>query len=246
LGIRSWELGIKYVDMKKILGIIFFCLIGSLVHAQVKSFLDLPYLEVNGNADSMVTPNEIWISITIHESDVKNKISLEDQERKMVTALKGIGINTEKDLVTSGMQSDFRFYVLKQKDVMKSKEYKLKVGDAVLATKVFIKLEEIGIANATVEKVGHSEMEKIQNICRSNAILNARQKALALTIPVGAALGSLLHVTDYSTNDNPMVGGQLLRIRGVSSMMEKEEELPQINFEKIKVSMNIQAKFAIK
>jgi len=232
--------------MKKIGLILMVLFVTNGVKAQVKSFLDMPYLEVNGNADTLVTPNEIWIGITISEADVKNKVSLEEQERKMVAALKALGINTEKNLVTSGIQSDFRFYVLKQKDVMKSKEYKLMVTDAVTATKVFIKLEEIGIANASVEKVGHSEMEKIRNTCRSNAILNARQKALALTTPVGAGLGSLLHVADYSGNDSGLADGQIIRVRGISSMADKEEELPQINFEKIKVSMNIQAKFAIK
>ena len=229
-----------------ILGFLTMMLLSTTINAQVKSFLDLPYLEVNGNADTMVTPNEIWINITINEADVKNKISLEEQERKMVAALKGMGINTEKDLVTSGMQSDFRFYVLKQKDVMKSKEYKLKVGDAVTATKVFIKLEEIGIANAAIERVGHSEMEKLQNICRSNAILNARQKALALTQPVGATLGGLLHVADFSGSDSGLGDRLMLRVRGVSTMADKEEELPQINFEKIKVSISIQAKFSIR
>ena len=229
-----------------ILGFLTMMLLSTTINAQVKSFLDLPYLEVNGNADTMVTPNEIWINITINEADVKNKISLEEQERKMVAALKGMGINTEKDLVTSGMQSDFRFYVLKQKDVMKSKEYKLKVGDAVTATKVFIKLEEIGIANAAIERVGHSEMEKLQNICRSSAILNARQKALALTQPVGATLGGLLHVADFSGSDSGLGDRLMLRVRGVSTMADNEEELPQINFEKIKVSISIQAKFGIR
>jgi hypothetical protein len=38
------------------------------------------------------------------------------------------------------MQSNFRYYVLKQKDAMKTKSYTLKVGDAVLATRVFMKL----------------------------------------------------------------------------------------------------------
>ena len=232
--------------MKKLIAITAMMMAAVFGHGQVKSFLDMPYLEVNGSADTLVTPNQIWISITINEADVKNKVSLEDQERKMVAGLKALGINTEKNLVTSGIQSDFRFYVLKQKDVLKSKEYKLMVADAVTATKVFIKLEEIGIANANVEKVGHSEIEKIRNTCRSNAILNARQKALALTIPVGAGLGSLLHVADYSGSDNGFADGQIIRVRGISSMAEKEEELPQINFEKIKVSMNIQAKFAIK
>ena len=229
-----------------ILGFLTMMLLSTTINAQVKSFLDLPYLEVNGNADTMVTPNEIWINITINEADVKNKISLEEQERKMVAALKGMGINTEKDLVTSGMQSDFRFYVLKQKDVMKSKEYKLKVGDAVTATKVFIKLEEIGIANAAIERVGHSEMEKLQNICRSSAILNARQKALALTQPVGATLGGLLHVADFSGSDSGLGDRLMLRVRGVSTMEDNEEELPQIKFEKIKVSISIQAKFGIR
>lgn len=229
-----------------ILGLVIMMLLATSNQAQVKSFLDLPYLEVNGNADTLVTPNEIWINYTINEADVKNKISLEDQERKMVAALKGLGINTEKDLVTSGMQSDFRFYVLKQKDVLKSKEYKLKVGDAVTATKVFIKLEEIGIANTAIERVGHSEMEKLQNICRSNAILNARQKALALTQPVGATLGGLLHVADFSGSDSGLGDRLMLRVRGVSTMADKEEELPQINFEKIKVSISIQAKFSIR
>lgn len=232
--------------MKKFLVIMILFFSTSGLHAQVKSLLDLPYLEVNGYADTMVTPNEIWISITINESDVKNKVSLEDQERKMVTALKSLGINTEKDLVTSGMQSDFRFYVLKQKDVMKSKEYKLKVGDAVSATKVFIKLEEIGIANAAIERVGHTEIEKIHNVCRSNAILNARKKAVALTKPIGAELGGLLHVADYSGSDNGLADGQILSVRGMSTMAAKDEELPQINFEKIRVSINIQAKFAIR
>jgi uncharacterized protein YggE len=229
-----------------ILGFLTMMLLSTSIHAQVKSFLDLPYLEVNGNADTMVTPNEIWINVTINEADVKNKISLEDQERKMVAALKSLGINTEKDLVTSGMQSDFRFYVLKQKDVMKSKEYKLKVGDAVTATKVFIKLEEIGIANAAIDRVGHSDMEKIRNTCRSNAILNARQKAIALTKPVGATLGLLLHVADYSGSDSGLADGQIIRVRGMTSMAQQEEELPQINFEKIKVSISIQAKFGIR
>jgi uncharacterized protein YggE len=229
-----------------ILGFFTMMLLSTTINAQVKSFLDLPYLEVNGNADTMVTPNEIWINININEADVKNKISLEDQERKMVAALKGLGINTEKDLVTSGMQSDFRFYVLKQKDVMKSKEYKLKVGDAVTATKVFIKLEEIGIANSAIDRVGHSDMEKIRNICRSNAILNARQKAIALTKPVGATLGLLLHVADYSGSDSGLADGQIIRVRGMASMAQQEEELPQINFEKIKVSISIQAKFGIR
>ena len=59
-----------------------------------KSFLDVPYIEVNGYADTLVTPNEVFIKIIISEADTKDRISLEELERKMVSGLKQLGINT--------------------------------------------------------------------------------------------------------------------------------------------------------
>lgn len=233
--------------MKKISFLLLITVLGSVAFAQQKTFLDVPYIEVNGNADTLVTPNEIFIKIMIAEADVKNKIPLEEQERKMVGGLKLLGINTEKDLTTSDMQSNFKYYVLKQKDVMKSKEYTLKVGDAVLATKVFIKLEELGISNASVEKVGYSDMENMKNTCRMNAILNARQKAIALTKPIGALVGPPVHISDYS-NDDLYAASPIVRIRGAVMMKDQvsAEPLPQIDFEKIKISVSVNAKFMLK
>lgn len=119
-------------------------ILGAGSFAQNKTFLDLPYIEVNGYADTLVTPNEIVVNIRIAEGDVKNKVSLEEQEKKLVVALKGLGIKTETQLTTSGLQSDYRYYVLKQRDVLKSKEYLLRVDNAVLATKVFMEMEKLG------------------------------------------------------------------------------------------------------
>lgn len=217
------------------------------INAQTKSFLDIPYIEVNGSADTLVTPNEIFISIVIAEADVKNKISLEEQERKMVSGLKSLGINTERDLTTSDMQSNFKYYVLKQKDVMKTKSYTLKVGDAVLATRVFMQLEELGIANANVERVGHSDMVKLKNICRTYSVKNAFDKARALTLPIGAFVGAPLHIVDYSNDaDGGIQPAGQIRIRGMAMADAIQETQPQIDFEKIRISMSVNVKFMLK
>lgn len=233
--------------MKKITLVLTISLMSWTMAAQEKNFLDIPYIEVSGSADTLVTPNEIFIKIVITEADVKNKIPLEQQEKKMVAGLKELGIQTEKNLSMSDMQSNFKFYVLKQKDVMKSKEYLLKVGDAVVATKVFMKLEELGISNTSVERVGHSEVEQLKNSCRTNAILNARQKAIALAEPVGAKVGTPVHIVDYS-NDNQYAAPPMVRIRGAAILSDKvvSEPLPQIDFEKIRVSITVNAKFMLK
>ncbi len=234
--------------MKKL---ILYLMLGFLVKglsAQMKTFLDVPYIEVFGSADTLVTPNEIYISIIIAEADAKNKISLEDQERKMVSGLKALGINTERDLTTSDMLSNFRYYVLKQKDVMKTKSYTLKVEDAVLATRVFMKLEELGIANANLERVGHADMTRLKNQCRTNAVRNALEKAKALTNPIGASVGAPLHITDFSNDgDGATQPLNQIRIRGMATANEtKEEALPQIDFKKIRISMNVGVKFMLK
>lgn len=229
--------------MKKLfalLGILFLFFAST---AQQKSFLDIPYIEVNGTADTLVTPNEIFISITISEADVKDKISLQEQERRMVVGLKSLGINTEKELTTSDIESNYRIYVLKQKDVLKTKTYSLKVNNAVLATRVFMKLEELGIANTRIDRVGHSEIENIRNACRTNAVKNAYQKAVSLTTPIDAKVGLPLHIVDYSSDNEPVFSASAIRVRGAADAAT--EELPQIDFEKIRIRMNVQVKFRI-
>ena len=214
--------------------------------SQTKSFLDVPYIEVNGYADTLVTPNEIFIKIQLSEADTKDRISLEELEKRMVAGLKVLGINTEKELTTSSIQSNFRYYALKQKDVLKTKEYKLKVGDAVLATRVFMKLEELGIANAEVEKVGHSDISKIKNICRTRAILDAREKAISLTKPINQQIGGALLISDYSNDADGQV--QVAKQDGLRMLMAGAESasLPQIDFEKIRITLNVAVKFLIK
>lgn len=91
--------------------------------SQTKNFIDQPYIEVNGNTDTLVTPDEIYIRIMISESDTRNKISVEEQEIKMVNLLKTSGIDTEKDLTTNDILSNFRYYFLKNKDILKTKQY---------------------------------------------------------------------------------------------------------------------------
>lgn len=217
--------------------------------AQQKNFIDVPYVEANGEADSLVVPNEIFIKIVISEKDTRDKIPLEETENKMIIAMKGMRINVEKDLTVSDMLSNYRFYLLKQKDILKSKEYLLKVTDATTASNVFIQLENLGISNTQIDHVNHTELEAIGNICRSRAILNAKNRAQALLTPLNQSVGTAIHVSDQ--NAPQMVPlqyqGQLagVIVSGYGYGKYKAEEPPKIDFKKIKVNAMVQVKFRI-
>lgn len=217
--------------------------------SQSKNFIDQPYIEVNGYADTLVIPNEIYIKIIISERDNKDKVSVEEIETKMVDSLKQLGINTEKDLSTNDLGSNYRFYLLKKRDVMKSKQYILKVNNAVMATKVFMLLEDLEISNVSIERVNHSQIEDLKNITRTKAVENARNKGLTLTRPLGQSLGSAIFITDNEVGSG--IGNSLQGRAGgivVSGYRKNkyEGELPRIEFEKINVSSTVNVKFILK
>jgi uncharacterized protein YggE len=234
--------------MKRVSLLILTVLFYFLGNAQYKNFIDQPYIEVNGNADTMVTPNEIYIRIQLSEKDTKDKVSIEELEQKMVTGLKELGLNPEKDLTTADIASNFKYYLLKSKDIIKTKTYMLKVKDAVTATHVFMKLEDLGISNTSVDRAEYSDMENLKNIMRAKAIENAKARAVALTKPINQTVGTAIHITDIENFPQPFLEGKVagIQIRGNASMQDNAVELPKIDFEKIKVTANVNATFILK
>ena len=233
--------------MKKIKLTTLFVLSFILGQSQTKNFIDQPYIEVSGSADTLLTPNEIFIRILLSEKDTRDRVSIEDLELKMVNAIKALSLDTEKDLTTSDMTSNFKFYLLKSKDVIKTKLYTLKVKDAVTASQVFIKLEEIGISNTSIERVDHSDIDNIKNLMRSKAIFDAKARAIALTKSLNQSVGQAIHISD-SENFNQQLQGRVagIQIRGATTIQNDYKDLPKIEFEKIKVTANINAKFILK
>jgi uncharacterized protein YggE len=214
--------------------------------SQTKNFIDQPYIEVNGNADTAITPDEIYIKIVISEGDTKNKISVEDLEIKMVDALKSLGINTEKDLTTSDAASNFKYYFLRGKDILKTKEYVLKVSDAVTVTKVISQLEDLGISNTSIDRVNYSDLESIKNIMRTKAVENAKARALALTKPLNQTVGSAIHITDTDISNVLQGRAEGVVVTGYGIRGRQSVELPKIEFEKIKITTTVNVAFILK
>lgn len=218
-------------------------------NSQTKNFIDQPYIEVSGSADTLVTPNEIYVRIILSEKDTRDRVSIEELELKMIAALKGLGLDTEKDLTTSDMTSNFKTYLLKSKDVIKTKIYTLKVTDAVTASKIFMKLEEIGISNTSIERVDHSDLSNLKNKMRTKAILDAKDRAAALVKPLNQTVGLAINIIDVDNNLSQQLQGRVtgIQIRGISSIQnDGYMDLPKIEFEKIKVTAGINAKFILK
>ena len=92
--------------MKKILSIT--ALIAALFlavpcHAQQNT---QPYIDINTTVEREVTPNELYLQISIREKDYKGKKSLEQMQNEMVGALKANRIDITECLTLNYMGSE--------------------------------------------------------------------------------------------------------------------------------------------
>jgi len=231
--------------MKKILFLI--TLLASFItYSQEKNFIDKPYLEVQGKADTLVTPNRIYIDVLISEKDVKGKKSVEELENDMLTKLKSIGIDVDKNVAMQDMMSNYKKFFLKQTDIQKSKSYSILVYDAKTTAKVFIGLEEVGLSNVRIDKLEHSDEKKLQLLMNSKAIENAKANSVSFTKPLGQTVGKAIYILQKNSFNGIPGASSQIRL-GLSSQLnyDAKDYNTNIEFEKITISSEIGVRFAL-
>ncbi|WP_422349882.1 SIMPL domain-containing protein [Flagellimonas sp.] len=230
--------------MKKIITLSLFIAFTMTMNSQTKNFLDIPYLETSARVDTLVTPDKIFLNITIQEKDSKGRKSVEEQENKMANSLRALGIDLEKQLVIKDLSSNFKKYFLRQKEVLKSKQYSLLVRSGKKAAEVLMALEKLGIANTYLEKTEYSKMEELELELKSKAVAKAKKKAEALTAPLGQKVGAAIHIMDTSTPYYPRYNQPRMEIKTMA--MDAAEAQPlDLDFEKIKVETSVNIKFEL-
>ncbi len=214
--------------------------------SQNKSTTDKPFIEVSGQADTLVLPNKIWINVLLMEKDTKGKKSVEDLEREMILKLQEIGINTDKNVSVKDMSSNYKIYLLRQNDVFKSKTYSVLVTNAQTASKVFLGLEKIGISNVQIEKIENDQQKNIRLLLNEKAILRAKQIAESLTKPLSQKVGNAIQINNFEDISNQLMGNIAgIAVRAQGSFYSEAPSEPNIEFEKIKIVSNVQVRFLL-
>ena len=202
------------------------------------------YIEVTGYNKAEVAPDEIYISFQINESDSKGRNPISEQEQKMVTALRNIGINIEQQLTVKDMSSNFQKYILRRTDIQISREYQLKVADAQTAASVFATLESVGIANGSITKAEYSKIDEFVLENKVAAMKNAQEKATRLAGAIGQTTGKAIYIQDFERNYRAYAANMMTKSMS-ADMAAGEAMAPGIEFEKITVESNVTVRFLL-
>jgi uncharacterized protein YggE len=214
---------------------------------EIPASKETPYIEVVGQGEMEIVPDQIYISFTLKERfDGKKKIELEDQEKEMKKRLMKMDIDL-KDLQLADANSDFITIKRKKTDVIASKDYLLKVATASTLGKVFEMLDEINAFNANIQRVDHSEIKRFKKEVKMLAVQEAKEKAGYLLSAIGETVGKPLFIQERESYDEfqPMRKSGLM-VNMAMDAAPAEEVLPELSFQKIKLKYSVFARFAIK
>jgi uncharacterized protein YggE len=231
--------------------ILLLVLISTVISAQSgdKNFIDQNYIEVIGKSEMEITPDLIYLKILLNEKDTKNKISVPELEAKMFEKLKGIGIDTSKDLLIKDISSNFKYYLLTRNEILLSKEYQILVHDGKTASLVFLELEKICISNLSIDRLENSNIIQFKKDVKVNAIKAAKEKAESLTLALSQSIGRALYIQELENNLNNTRNSNSMTIRDKSSnIYGSNATSPALDFEfeKIKIEYSILCRFELK
>ena len=219
-------------------------------NAQTKNFLDQPYIETSARVDTLVTPNKIYLKIIISEKDSRGKISVEELDKLLFTKLISNDVDVKTQLTLNEVASNYKKYFLKSQDIVKTKSYTLVLFDAATTGKILGELEEIGIANVSLDRTEYTKIDELKSILRRNAVLKAKRQATELARPLNRKVGDPIYISDGSSFSLEMLSGRVagINIRSRKSLgyaVKANIEGSDIEFQKVSASLDVNLIFKL-
>jgi uncharacterized protein len=206
-------------------------------------------INVNGSADMEITPDEIYVVVTLKEYEKKGtgKIGIEKIKTDFLNSCSSVGLHDSLITIAS-----YEGNLLKKK---RSKEelyatisYQIKFNNSKKIDELVNKLDDEATQNFDVVRVSHSKIQEYRKQARILAIKAAKEKAAYLTEAVGESLGTAVTITEYNSGGvQPYISQASFANRMENaSLNDSFNAGGGIDFKKIKVFMEVNVVFAIK
>jgi len=228
--------------------LIIFLLFSSISFSQSgqKNFIDQPYIEVTGQIETEIIPNEIYLRIILNENDKKGRISIEKQENQMLAELKTLQIDLENNLSVLDFDGFYKKKFLSDNELSKKKTYELIVSNGKMLGEVYKTLDAIDISNISIQKISHSDIEKLKRDNKIKALKIAKKKAKDYASAIDQEIGNALYIKEVQNYNNRYDSNSLNEVAiSYVSKRGKGEEVSNLNIKSILLKSTILARFTL-
>ena len=237
----------KLLVLTAIIGMI---LNGKMAHSQTPTNMnETRKIEVTGNAEMKVIPDEIFVVITIQEyTENKKKTDINEVRKNFLAACTKAGIAKENISIQgmNGYNNSGWYWQRKKKtpDFVASSSYIIKFNSGEQIERLMSQLDDKGTQNMYISSTSHSKMEEFKKQVKTEALQAAKAKATYLCEGIGEKVGKVLLIKEVegtSYAEPMMMKSRMME----ASMADSNFEPSGLEFQKITIHMQILAHFAI-
>ncbi|WP_144695920.1 SIMPL domain-containing protein, partial [Chitinophaga vietnamensis] len=164
-------------------------------------------IEVNGSAEMEITPDEIYLNISLREYLNKNKtkVDISTLEKQLEKAVSDAGIPKENFTIENVYGNNYEIWYLRKKkepqEFMARKEYRLKLNKLDKINQVLAAVDADGIENVKVASYTSSKMEEYRKQVKIKAVQAAKAKAEYMLEAIGNKIDNVIEITEISTDN---------------------------------------------
>lgn len=202
------------------------------------------YVEVTGWATREIQPNKFTISITIREQENRGKQSLLEQERSIIKALNGAGIDSQQALRLKNNYSSNQ----RRSTAVEFREYELIIEGSERLNTAFAALDDLNLWSVQLSKAQCTNLAEIRRELRREAIREAQQRAKDLAEAIDQSIGECIHICDLSSGgDVGFYVRKAARNMDQSALYTADEavESSTVEYTSQTISHNVSARFTL-
>ena len=154
------------------------------------------YIDISTTVEREVTPNELYLQITIKEKDYKGKKTLEQMQEAMIGALKANHIDIAERLTLNYMGSEVGYKAF-SKSIKSQTEatYTLKLNNVATMQNVIASLEERQISEIELVRTKFTGEKELKDEMSIEAMRQAKAEAQMLAGAIGQEAGKALTIS---------------------------------------------------
>jgi len=230
--------------------IFFVALISGIAITTSAQTLDLRRkIEVSGSAETEVTPDIIYVGISLKEyyrdNANKKKVDIEDLEKQLQTAVLNAGIPKENFTINNISSYNYTWEKKKNPDFLARKQYRIKVTDLNKFNQILNGVDARAIEYTNIESYDYSKMESLKKDLKIKALQAAKDKASYLAEAVNDKVGDAIEIQEINNEVYPQPyyrANVMMKAETASA----DSSMPDIDFKKIKLNYQMRAIFELK
>ena len=205
-------------------------------------------IEVLGSAETEVTPDIIYVGISLKEyidNASKKKVSIEDLEASLQRAAAKAGIPKENFTINNVSSFNYAYEKRKNPAFMARKQYRLKVSDLNKFNQIINAVDARAIEYTNIEGYDYSNLEAVKQDLKIKALKAAKDKASYLAAALGDEVGGAIEINEIEHGNNTYPPARTGSVMNDGMMTEQSASVPAIDFKTTKLSYRIRAVFEL-